>query len=378
MASAAGVTAVHRGVLRGRLRALPAGRQPAVRSAGARVRGGRRQGLRADHRRVSQPVRAAVQLPPAARPQARPPAPPTTSTPCPPCTSSRAARSPTQVPGSTGSAGCRRPCRRRSVADPATVLTTPPKWMEMAFEASAKGLRAIGKGRYAHRRRRRNHHLRAAAAAQASPLCPPAQPRRRRSAPGGGEAAGARELPQLRPHDHRHHLDPRHLARRDVRSRPHPRGREPAQHARRGAGGILVLAHFGSWDIAASMALAAGHPVTTVMAPVGTPSITALLAWSRKVKQMELFAPAAAARGLLRALRQGRVGGNPRRHPGGRSDHRGALLQWPGGVQHRAGVPRAAHRRAAGADQLLAHRRRVPRRRRASPSIRTRTTTSRR
>jgi KDO2-lipid IV(A) lauroyltransferase len=74
-----------------------------------------------------------------------------------------------------------------------------------------------------------------------------------------------------------------------------------------GRGGILVLVHFGSWDIAASMALAAGHPVTTVMAPVGTPSITALLAWSRKVKQMELFAPAAAARGLIRALRQGRL-----------------------------------------------------------------------
>ncbi len=70
--------------------------------------------------------------------------------------------------------------------------------------------------------------------------------------------------------------------------------------------GSSSLAHFGSWDIAASMALAAGHPVTTVMAPVGTPSITALLAWSRKVKQMELYAPEAAARGLVRALRQGR------------------------------------------------------------------------
>ncbi len=68
-----------------------------------------------------------------------------------------------------------------------------------------------------------------------------------------------------------------------------------------------MLAHFGSWDIAASMALAAGHAVSTVMAPVGTPSITALLAWSRKVKQMDLYAPAAAARGLLRALRQGKL-----------------------------------------------------------------------
>lgn len=74
-----------------------------------------------------------------------------------------------------------------------------------------------------------------------------------------------------------------------------------------GKGAVLVTAHFGSWDIAASLALAAGHPVTTVMAPVGPPWITELLAWSRKAKKMELFTPMAAARGLLRALREGRI-----------------------------------------------------------------------
>ena len=74
-----------------------------------------------------------------------------------------------------------------------------------------------------------------------------------------------------------------------------------------GRGGILALIHFGSWDIAASLALAGGHPVSTVMAPVGPPWATQLLAWSRRVKQMELFSPSAAARGLLRALRAGRI-----------------------------------------------------------------------
>ncbi|MBJ7609205.1 MAG: lysophospholipid acyltransferase family protein [Candidatus Dormibacteraeota bacterium] len=74
-----------------------------------------------------------------------------------------------------------------------------------------------------------------------------------------------------------------------------------------GRGAIIALVHFGSWDIAASLALAAGHPVTSVMAPVGARWVTELLAWSRRVKDMELFSPAAAARGLLRALRRGRL-----------------------------------------------------------------------
>jgi KDO2-lipid IV(A) lauroyltransferase len=74
-----------------------------------------------------------------------------------------------------------------------------------------------------------------------------------------------------------------------------------------GRGGILVLVHFGSWDIAGSMALAAGHAVSTVMAPVGPQAITELLAWSRRSREMELFTPTSAARGLLRALRRGRL-----------------------------------------------------------------------
>ena len=126
-----------------------------------------------------------------------------------------------------------------------------------------------------------------------------------------------------------------------------------------GRGGILVLAHFGSWDIAASMALAAGHPVTTVMAPGGHAvdhRAAGLVAQGeadgalRTGRSGARAAPRAAPRSL---------GGHPHRHPRGRPDHRGPLLQrpgassapgrlpWPGSPGHRwcrsaAGAPTPA------------------------------------
>jgi lauroyl/myristoyl acyltransferase len=192
------------------------------------------------------------------------------------------------------------------MADSTAVVATPPKWMEVAFEATARGLRALRKRRYAIAdvagtltyalqspgKKRVCAHLHSRAAGG----LPPAEARRRARASYRNYARmiidtiwiHAISLDEMFDHGHIDGVENMH-ATRDA-----------------GGGGILVLAHFGSWDIAASMALAAGHPVTTVMAPVGTPSITALLAWSRKVKQMELFAPAGAARGLIKALRQGK------------------------------------------------------------------------
>lgn len=191
------------------------------------------------------------------------------------------------------------------MAEQATVITTPPRWMEVAFEAAAHGLRAIGRRRYAiadaagaityalqpPRKRRLCAHLHSRAAGGLAP----AEARRRARASYRNYArmiidtiwVHAIALDEMFEHGHIDGVENLHDTRRA------------------GRGGILVLAHFGSWDIAASMALAAGHSVTTVMAPVGTPSITALLAWSRKVKQMELFSPETAARGLIRALRRG-------------------------------------------------------------------------
>ncbi len=192
------------------------------------------------------------------------------------------------------------------MAETSAVPATPPKWMEVAFEATARALRALRTRRYAiadvagtvtyalqsPRKKRVCAHLHSRAAGG----LPPAEARRRARASYRNYARmiidtiwiHAITLDEMFDHGRIDGVENMH-ATRDA-----------------GSGGILVLAHFGSWDIAASMALAAGHPVTTVMAPVGTPSITALLAWSRKVKQMELFAPAAAARGLIKALRQGR------------------------------------------------------------------------
>ena len=178
--------------------------------------------------------------------------------------------------------------------------------MEVAFEATARGLRAIGRGRY----------LIADAAGTLTYAFQP--PRKRRlcahlhsRAAGGLPAAEARRRARSSYRNYaRMIIDTiwiHAVSLDEMFDHGHIDGVENLHDTRdAGRGGILVLAHFGSWDIAASMALAAGHPVTTVMAPVGTPSITALLAWSRKVKQMELYAPEAAARGLVRALRQGR------------------------------------------------------------------------
>jgi KDO2-lipid IV(A) lauroyltransferase len=179
--------------------------------------------------------------------------------------------------------------------------------MERAFEATARGLRHLGRGRYViadlagaityslqpPRKRRLCAHLHSRAAGG----LPPREARRRARASYRSYSRMIVDTIWI----HAISLD-------EMFEHGRIDGVENLHNARdAGGGGILVLAHFGSWDIAASMSLAAGHPVTTVMAPVGPPSITAVLAWSRRVKEMELFAPAAAARGLIRALRRGRL-----------------------------------------------------------------------
>ena len=69
---------------------------------------------------------------------------------------------------------------------------------------------------------------------------------------------------------------------------------------------IMVTSHFGNWDIGMSTAHALGLRMTTVMAPIGSATITALVELSRHRKDFELFSPQQAARGLLRSLRRGR------------------------------------------------------------------------
>jgi KDO2-lipid IV(A) lauroyltransferase len=71
-------------------------------------------------------------------------------------------------------------------------------------------------------------------------------------------------------------------------------------------GGVLTMCHFGNWDMAASAALALGLRMTTVMATIIARPLTEMVALSRTVKGLELYTPRQAARGLLRALREGR------------------------------------------------------------------------
>ncbi len=70
---------------------------------------------------------------------------------------------------------------------------------------------------------------------------------------------------------------------------------------------MVVLPHFGNWDMAASAALGMGVHLTTVMAPVVSPGITEMVELSRRRKGLETFTVQQAARGLFRALRRGRT-----------------------------------------------------------------------
>ena len=81
-----------------------------------------------------------------------------------------------------------------------------------------------------------------------------------------------------------------------------------AEHLQVGErGSMVVLPHFGNWDMAASASLGLGLHLSTVMAPVVSPGITEMVALSRQRKGLEIFTVRQAARGLFRALRRGRT-----------------------------------------------------------------------
>jgi lauroyl/myristoyl acyltransferase len=71
-------------------------------------------------------------------------------------------------------------------------------------------------------------------------------------------------------------------------------------------GAVAALAHYGSWDIAASCVLASGMPLTAVMSPVGNSMVTRIAAWTRR-KEMELLLTGNARQGLVEAVSGGRV-----------------------------------------------------------------------
>jgi len=96
-------------------------------------------------------------------------------------------------------------------------------------------------------------------------------------------------------------LDDRQLARRVVVV-----GWEHIDAVRAEArGAILAMCHFGSWDIAVTAGLARGLTIATVMAPVGPPWFTDVVAWERRRHGLELHSLDHAALGFVRALRRG-------------------------------------------------------------------------
>ncbi len=69
---------------------------------------------------------------------------------------------------------------------------------------------------------------------------------------------------------------------------------------------VFCLAHFGNWDMAATMALSHGLALTTVMREFHPLAFNRVIVWARERRGLEVFTPGRAARGLLHALRRGR------------------------------------------------------------------------
>ena len=111
-------------------------------------------------------------------------------------------------------------------------------------------------------------------------------------------------------------------------------------------GSMVVLPHFGNWDMAASASLGLGLHLSTVMAPVVSPGITEMVALSRQRKGLEIFTVRQSARGLFRALATGEDGRADARRPRGGSDRGGAVLRRTGALQRRPGASRGGHGRA--------------------------------
>ncbi|MGA8015740.1 MAG: lysophospholipid acyltransferase family protein [Candidatus Dormiibacterota bacterium] len=70
--------------------------------------------------------------------------------------------------------------------------------------------------------------------------------------------------------------------------------------------GLFCLAHFGNWDMAATMAMSRGVGLSTVMREFRPAFVNQMIVWTRERRGLEVFTPWHAARGLLQALRRHR------------------------------------------------------------------------
>ncbi len=181
---------------------------------------------------------------------------------------------------------------------------TPPAWLRWGFLGAAQAVRALGTHRYRV----------ADAIGNAAFACQPA--RRRETG-----ANFRRALGPLGPHGGRRlaaasyrayartavdFLYVQALTRPEVVALTRVVGREHMERtARRGRGGILVLVHHGSWDVAGAAATAYGYPARSVMDDGTHPRLTALVAWTRARLGLTVTTPSDGPAILLRTLARG-------------------------------------------------------------------------
>ena len=193
----------------------------------------------------------------------------------------------------------------RAAVRPALTTGTPPLWARTTYDLLGETAQLLGRHRFA---------VSDAVAAITCTLRPArveACARRHRRADPGLSPSQARARARASYREYfrtvldliwAHGLELKSVARN------HPiDGWENIEAARNQHGaGIFGLAHFGNWDMAATMALSRGLRMTTVMREFHPELVNQVIVWTRERRGLQLFIPGNAARGLLQALRRGR------------------------------------------------------------------------
>jgi len=150
----------------------------------------------------------------------------------------------------------------------------------------------------------------------------------------------------------------------ELRERVAIRGREhleAALAASRGRGLVILTAHFGSWELLAAAMVAHGFPVAVVHRPRKNPFLDELVNRRRLAGGMQLFTRGKAARGALRALRDGRFLALPYDQNCRRSE--GVFVPFFGRLAcARVGPPRIAMKTGAPVLPVFLHRQADPQR----------------
>ncbi len=188
--------------------------------------------------------------------------------------------------------------------DPTRRGGEPPAWLRRGFRVAAAGVGALGPRRYRL----------ADLVANATFACQPA--RRRTTQANYRRALGPispRRARRLAAASYREYartavdfLHVQTLGRAGVAALMRVEGLERLERSTAaGRGGILVLIHFGSWDVAGAAAAAFGFPVHSVMDEGTSPLLADLVVWSRRQIGITVATPEHGATALLRTVRRG-------------------------------------------------------------------------